>query len=304
MQRNQPERDGPEARRVDPLLEVRERKRGARPGDAYVRIVRPFEDEFERSDEGTLIASEKTILDRRGWHVGAARPPHVPDRPPHLHRARGARAPHQGQGAGRLQQRQHQLQRLRPRGDHAGAGASPASRALFLTVQLAALIIVMLAIVTVSYRQTIKAYPMGASSYIVASDNLGDRAGILAASALLIGYTVTVAVSVSAGVAAMTSIIPQLVRLQGLHQRGAGGAADARQPARHPRVGLDLHGADLPVHRRHAGRHRLGPGAGARPARWPPFERAGRRGSITGTPAARRWDSSSSCAPSRRARWR
>ena len=52
MQRNQPERDGPEARRVDPLLEVRERKVGARPGDAYVRIVRPFEDEFERSDEG------------------------------------------------------------------------------------------------------------------------------------------------------------------------------------------------------------------------------------------------------------
>ena len=79
-----------------------------------------------------------------------------------------------------------------------------------LTVQLAVLIIVMLAIVTVSYRQTIKAYPMGASSYIVASDNLGDRAGILAASALLIGYTVTVAVSVSAGVAAMTSIIPQI----------------------------------------------------------------------------------------------
>ena len=82
--------------------------------------------------------------------------------------------------------------------------------ALFLTAQLAALIIVMLAIVTISYRQTIKAYPMGASSYIVASDNLGDRAGILAASALLIGYVVTVAVSVSAGVLAMTSILPEL----------------------------------------------------------------------------------------------
>jgi amino acid transporter len=65
-------------------------------------------------------------------------------------------------------------------------------------------------VVTLSYRQTIKAYPLGASSYIVASDNLGDRAGILAASALLIGYVVTVAVSVSAGVAAMTSIVPEL----------------------------------------------------------------------------------------------
>jgi amino acid transporter len=78
------------------------------------------------------------------------------------------------------------------------------------TLTLAGLIIVMLAIVTVSYRQTIKAYPKGASSYIVASDNLGDGAGILAASALLIGYVVTVAVSVSAGVAAMTSILPGL----------------------------------------------------------------------------------------------
>ena len=66
----------------------------------------------------------------------------------------------------------------------------------------------MLAIVTVSYRQTIKAYPQGASSYIVASDNLGSRMGVLAAAALLIGYVVTVAVSVSAGVAALTSILP------------------------------------------------------------------------------------------------
>ncbi|MGH2483876.1 MAG: APC family permease, partial [Candidatus Limnocylindria bacterium] len=86
----------------------------------------------------------------------------------------------------------------------AGAGV------LALTIPLAGLIIIMLAIVTLSYRQTIKAYPQGASSYIVASDNLGDRMGVLAASALLIGYVVTVAVSVSAGVAAMTSILPEI----------------------------------------------------------------------------------------------
>ena len=82
--------------------------------------------------------------------------------------------------------------------------------ALSLTLPLAGLITIMLAIVTVSYRQTIKAYPKGASSYIVASDNMGSTAGILAAAALLIGYVVTVAVSVSAGVAAMTSLIPEL----------------------------------------------------------------------------------------------
>jgi amino acid transporter len=86
----------------------------------------------------------------------------------------------------------------------AGAGA------LTLTLPLAGLITVMLAIVTISYRQTIKAYPKGASSYIVASDNLGSRFGVLAAAALLIGYVVTVAVSVSAGVAAMTSLVHEL----------------------------------------------------------------------------------------------
>ena len=93
--------------------------------------------------------------------------------------------------------------------------------ALTLTLPLAGLITVMLAIVTVSYRQTIKAYPKGASSYIVASDNLGSTMGVLAAAALLIGYVVTVAVSVSAGVAAMTSLIPELFDCRVLDQRRA-----------------------------------------------------------------------------------
>jgi amino acid transporter len=86
--------------------------------------------------------------------------------------------------------------------------------ALSLTLPLAGLITVMLAVVTLSYRQTIKAYPHGASSYLVASDNLGDRMGVLAAAALLIGYVVTVAVSVSAGVAAMSSIVPEIYELR------------------------------------------------------------------------------------------
>ena len=53
--------------RVDPLLEVREKRKGQRLGDTYVRIVRPFEDEFERGEEGRLIASERTLLSRTGW---------------------------------------------------------------------------------------------------------------------------------------------------------------------------------------------------------------------------------------------
>jgi len=67
-----------------------------------------------------------------------------------------------------------------------------------------------IAIVIYSYRQTILAYPQGASDYIVAKDNIGPVAGLTAGGALLIDYTLTVAVSVSAGVAALTSAVPEL----------------------------------------------------------------------------------------------
>ena len=68
----------------------------------------------------------------------------------------------------------------------------------------------MLAIVVTSYRQTIAAYPGGGGSFIVASDNLGTLPGLTAASALLVDYVLTVAVSVAAGVAALTSVVPGL----------------------------------------------------------------------------------------------
>src|SRR5258708_31246810 len=64
--------------------------------------------------------------------------------------------------------------------------------------------------VGVSYRQTIRAYPHGGGSYIVASDNLGRLPGLAAAAGLLIDYVMTVAVSVASGVAAITSAIPPL----------------------------------------------------------------------------------------------
>ncbi len=67
-----------------------------------------------------------------------------------------------------------------------------------------------LAIVYFSYRQTIAAYPNGAGSYTVAKDNLGTRIGLLAAVALLIDYTLNVAVGISAGVGACISALPFL----------------------------------------------------------------------------------------------
>ena len=67
-----------------------------------------------------------------------------------------------------------------------------------------------LAIVYFSYRQTISGYPEGAGSYTVAKENLGTSAGLLAAAALMIDYTLNVAVGISAGIGALTSALPLL----------------------------------------------------------------------------------------------
>ena len=72
-------------------------------------------------------------------------------------------------------------------------------------------IIVLLLILVFSYRQTINAYPQGGGSYIVASDNLGKTPGLIAAASLGIDYVLTVAVSICAGTAAITSAFPQLL---------------------------------------------------------------------------------------------
>src|ERR1700687_1602160 len=80
--------------------------------------------------------------------------------------------------------------------------------ALSLTLPISMVIVLLLAIVVVSYRQTIRAYPSGGGSYIVANDNLGMIPGLTAAGALLIDYILTVSVSVAAGVAALTSMVP------------------------------------------------------------------------------------------------
>ena len=81
---------------------------------------------------------------------------------------------------------------------------------LHLAWYVAAAIVGLLVIVIASYRQTCHAYPNGGGAYTVASANLGRNAGLAAASALLVDYVLTVAVSVVAGVAAITSAFPGL----------------------------------------------------------------------------------------------
>ena len=108
---------------------------------------------------------------------------------------------------------------------------------LGLTLPISLAILALLTIVTISYRQTIPAYPAGGGSYIVARENLGTYAGLVAAAALMIDYILNVAVSVSAGIQNIASlftglapyvvplgvalvVIITLVNLRGLRESG------------------------------------------------------------------------------------
>ena len=86
------------------------------------------------------------------------------------------------------------------------AGVGAFSHAIPISIVIAAL----LAIVAFSYRQTIHAYPTGGGAYIVAKENISDSAGLIAAASLLVDYTLTVSVSISAGILAVTSAFPKL----------------------------------------------------------------------------------------------
>jgi amino acid transporter len=86
----------------------------------------------------------------------------------------------------------------------AGAGA------LHLVLPITIAIVALLAILVISYRQVIDAYPGGGGAYAVSRANLGAGASLVAAAALTVDYTLTVAVSIAAGVASLTSAFPRL----------------------------------------------------------------------------------------------
>jgi len=196
-------------RRVDPHLEVREKRQGRRPGDAYIKIVRPYEEIFRRGAEGELIATERTVLQRPGWTRALRRlrtvligTPISSEREEHERLTKTkALAIFSSDNISSSAYATEEMMRILVL---AGIGAISFTMPLTITICL------VLAIVATSYWQTIRAYPNGASSYLVASDNLGSTPGLIAGAALLIDYTLTVAVSVSAAVAAITSVIPEL----------------------------------------------------------------------------------------------
>ena len=82
--------------------------------------------------------------------------------------------------------------------------------AFHYSIGISIVIVGLVAVLAASYRQTIYAYPSGGGAYVVAKSTLGELPGLTAGAALLIDYVLTVAVSVAAGIAAITSAVPEL----------------------------------------------------------------------------------------------
>ncbi len=193
-----------------PELEQTEIYRGAKPGTRYARRIRSSERRFERSqDEATFRATAVATAPRTSaqqlW--------------------RGIRklalgAPISSEDI--EEQRLPKVKALAVFSSDALSSSAYATDEILLvlavagtgaltkSIPIALAIGLLLAIVTFSYRQTIRAYPNGGGAYIVARENLGDVAGLTAAAALSVDYILTVAVSIAAGVFAITSAIPEL----------------------------------------------------------------------------------------------
>ena len=188
-------------------LERREERRGQRPGDRVVRIVRPRE--FKRT-RGGFVATEEALEPKGG--IGRAWSS--------VHRVLIGR---------RLATADEHSERVSKKiglaifaSDNISSSAYATEETMrvlalagigavaTLTLPITLAIVVVLAIVVLSYVQVIKAYPSGGGSYVVAKENLGVVPGLVAGSALLVDYFLTVSVSVAAGVAAVTSAFPEL----------------------------------------------------------------------------------------------
>ncbi len=183
---------------------------GRKPGDRRVQVDRPEARYFRYGDQGTIVAK-----------VAAIEP-----------ESRVGRA---GFGArrllfGRVLSTHEELEQRLPKwkalpifSSDVMSSVAYATEAILFTLAIAGsaafgymipisfLIVGLLILVTFSYRQTIRAYPNGGGSYIVAHANLGTLAGLVAAASLLVDYVLTVAVSVSSGIYNLAAALPILV---------------------------------------------------------------------------------------------
>ncbi|HET7082434.1 MAG TPA: APC family permease, partial [Candidatus Limnocylindria bacterium] len=193
----------------DDLRELRP-VRGGRPGDRYVKVVEPYAAEFRRRAPGHLVASERVLEPESGLGRVAdlLRRILIGRRIATAKEAQERLGPVKGLAifaSDNISSSAYATEEIMRVVVVAGASALAAT-----TLPLTFAIVAVLLIVVTSYQQTIRAYPNGGGSYVVASDNLGVFPGLVAAGALLTDYVLTVAVSVAAGVAALTSIFPAL----------------------------------------------------------------------------------------------
>lgn len=199
-----------QASRIAADLEGQLEMQGSHPGDRYVRIVRQQGDDFQRVAPGHLVATEESLEGRGSFSRKFGKVKRVLIGAP----LETAQAAHE---------RLTKFKALAVLSSDALSSVAYATeeilRVLFIAGGLAALsvslpigvgIIALLLIVGVSYRQTIKAYPMGGGSYIVAKDNLGEIPALTAGAALLTDYVLTVSVSIAAAVAALISAVPEM----------------------------------------------------------------------------------------------
>ncbi|MGI8858041.1 MAG: APC family permease [Thermomicrobiales bacterium] len=195
----------PVRRGASPQIDFREVRQGTLPGNKYIRVLRAQDQVLKQVTPDYLVAGEQLST------------PHGPFGK--LRRALVGRPIASEQA---IHERLTNVKALAIFSSDALSSVAYATEAILgvlilaggaafgYTIPIAIAIAVLLAIVGVSYRQTIQAYPNGASAYLVAKANLGTLPSLTAGASLLIDYTLTVAVSVSAGVAAITSALPSL----------------------------------------------------------------------------------------------
>ncbi len=189
-------------------LELREVRYGATAKAPYLRVA-PRQQRFKRSAPGTITATR-----------ASSTPPGTAERL--LQAVKGVVIGNPFASAQAIHERLSKVKGLAIFSSDALSSSAYATEEILLVLVLAgsgvltrslpiALVIAaLIAVVTLSYRQTIRAYPSGGGAYVVALTNLGTTAGLVAGAALLVDYVLTVSVSTAAGVAAVTSAIPDL----------------------------------------------------------------------------------------------
>lgn len=201
-----PRKPGPKAQ---PDLVGYQQLQGSHPGDRYVRVVRQQSDDFQLIGPGHLVATEDSLESRGsfGRAMGQIK-------------RKVIGAPLSTSMASH--ERLTKVKALAVLSSDALSSVAYATEemlrilllagltALTLSLPITGAIILLIGIVGISYRQTIKAYPHGGGAYLVSKDNLGVLPALTAGAALLLDYILTVAVSIASAVGAIISAFPEL----------------------------------------------------------------------------------------------